>query len=132
LSLFRIDLSSPDFQSEYKAARKKHKTVSSDVTTLFEQLEKDPKSGDHMPRVGENIYKIRMGVKGQFGKSGGYRIIYHIDDTLERMVVTPIAMYFKPDTPTLPDEEIAERFGKVVKIVAAASLPTELPGQIPN
>jgi hypothetical protein len=68
-----------------------------------------------MPRVGDNLYKTRIGVKGQFGKRGGYRMIYHVD--MERKVITPIALYFKPDTPSMSDTEITERFDKVAKLV---------------
>ena len=71
MSSFQIDLGFPAFVLEYKAAQKKHRTLKNDVRAALEVLEKNPCDGDHMPRVGDNLYKIRIGVKGQFGKRGG-------------------------------------------------------------
>jgi mRNA-degrading endonuclease RelE of RelBE toxin-antitoxin system len=125
LSLYRIDLGFPVFIAEYKAALKQFPTFKDDVKKILEQLEKDPNIGDQMQRVGENVFKVRLGVKGQFGKRGGYRMIYHVDHS--RFVITPIALYFKPDTPSLPDREVAQRFDKLMKVILESAQQTQVP-----
>jgi mRNA-degrading endonuclease RelE of RelBE toxin-antitoxin system len=101
LNSFRIDVSFATFISEFKAATKKFKTFKADLIRAFEEIEKNPRAGDQIPRTGSDLFKIRLGVKGQIGKRGGYRLIYHVD--WSRQVITPIALYFKPDVPNLPD-----------------------------
>jgi mRNA-degrading endonuclease RelE of RelBE toxin-antitoxin system len=119
LNLYRIDLGFTDFVAEYKTLLKKFPTFKNDLKQTLEDLEKDPKLGDQMPRVGNNTFKVRLGLKGQFGKRSGFRLIYHVDES--RHVVTLLALYFKPDTPNLPDHEVAERFGKLMKIILQPS-----------
>lgn len=116
MSSFRIDVDFPAFISEYKTARKKFASFKNDLKTALEELEANPKVGDQIPGCGDDLFKIRIGVKGQLGKRGGYRLIYHVD--WDRAVITPVALYFKPDTPDLPDSKIKERFGRVVEYLA--------------
>lgn len=123
MSLFRIDLGFADFITEYKLALKKFPTFKDNVKKTLEQLEHDPNIGDRMQRVGESVFKVRLGVKGQFGKSGGYRMIYHVDST--SAVITPLALYFKPDIPKLPDHEVAERFQRLMKAILGAAQQTQ-------
>jgi len=129
LNSFQIDLSFHAFVSEYKAALRKFPSFKKDLVATLEQVEKDPRVGDQMQRVGENVFKTRIGIKGQIGKSGGYRLIYHVD--WERKVVTPIALYFKPETAKLPDNEVAARFNRLFEAIQAAKQPTP-PGSLTN
>lgn len=117
MSSFRIDVTFPVFSSELKAALKKHRNLKSDLIECFTRMEADPKAGDRMPRVGSNVFKIRVGMKGQFGRRGGYRLIYHVD--FDRCVITALALYFKPDTAKLPDSEVQARIVRVRKPVSA-------------
>ena len=121
MNSFSIDVSFPPFLIELKEAKKKFPSFPKhDLPATFEILEKNPRAGDQIPRVGADVFKIRIGVKGQFGKSGGYRLIYHVD--MERLVITPIALYFKPDTPNLSDSEVAERFIKLLDFILQTKL----------
>jgi mRNA-degrading endonuclease RelE of RelBE toxin-antitoxin system len=122
LNSFRIDVSFATFISEFKAATKKFKTFKADLIRAFEEIEKNPRAGDQIPRTGSDLFKIRLGVKGQIGKRGGYRLIYHVD--WSRQVITPIALYFKPDVPNLPDAEVTRRFGELIRQNLAASTAT--------
>jgi mRNA-degrading endonuclease RelE of RelBE toxin-antitoxin system len=122
LSSFSIDISFPPFMSELKAAKKKFPTIKNDLAASFAEIEQNPKAGDHIPRCGEDLYKLRIGVKGQMGKRGGYRMIYHVSWT--RKLITPIALYFKADTPNLSESEVTERFGKVIAIIAPSETRT--------
>jgi len=116
LSLFRIDAGFAPFASEYKLALRSFPTFKNDLSSAFEQLETAPRLGDAIPRVGPDLFKIRLGVKGRFGKRGGYRLIYHVD--WSREVITPLALYFKKDTPNLPDSEIIQRVEQIMQYIA--------------
>lgn len=106
----------PDFVSDYKVALKKFHTFKNDLTAAFAILENAPETGDQIPHTGRFIFKVRIGIKGQqIGKRGGFRLIYHVDSA--RQVITPIALYFKPDTPTLSNAEISARLGKFAEYV---------------
>jgi hypothetical protein len=72
--------------------------------------------------TGDFVFKIRIGVKKQgIGKRGGYRLLYHIDH--KRHVITPLALYFKPDALALSHAEIAHRLNKLSEIVNHARPP---------
>jgi mRNA-degrading endonuclease RelE of RelBE toxin-antitoxin system len=115
LSLFRIDAGFTPFASEVKLALRNFPTFKADLLKTFETLETTPRAGDAIPRVGPDIFKIRLGVKGRFGKRGGYRLIYHVD--WSREVITPLALYFKKDTPNMADSEIIGRFEQVLEYI---------------
>jgi hypothetical protein len=119
-SSFRIDLQFPPFESELRLALKTHPTLKQDLATVFERLEGEARAGDAIPRVGAagSVFKIRLGVKGLFGKRGGYRLLYHGD--CDRKVITPVALYFKKDTPNLPDHVVVQRFVAVTKYISAS------------
>ncbi len=110
---FRIDAEYPPFVRDYKAAVKKFPSLNRDIKSTFEVLETNSRAGDAIPGYKEAVWKIRIGVKGQMGKSSGYRLIYHVD--WSRQVITPLALYFKPETPQLSDAEIAARFERLAR-----------------
>jgi len=74
-----------------------------------------------------DIYKVRLGLKGQFGKSGGFRVIYQVDQN--RKVVTLMALYFKPERAKLTDAEMKDRMDKVAVHIAAV---THIEPPLPN
>lgn len=116
---FIIDLTNPSFVGEYKSALQQFPELKSNVIAELEVLEKDPRSGrDAIPGFAQALWKTRLGVKGRFGKRGGYRMIYHVD--WERRVVTPVALYFKKDIPDLPVAEIQQRFEAITKVLQTA------------
>jgi mRNA-degrading endonuclease RelE of RelBE toxin-antitoxin system len=117
LNSFQIDITLPIFVSDYKAALKKFPKLKTDLKVLLETIETDPTVGDRIPRQGADLYKVRLGLKGQFGKSGGYRLIYQVDQ--QRKVVTLVALYFKPERPKLTDAEMKDRLDKVAVHIAA-------------
>jgi mRNA-degrading endonuclease RelE of RelBE toxin-antitoxin system len=113
-NLYRIDAGFGPFLSEYKSALKKFPAFKSDVFKTFEQLETAPNSGDRMKHTNTFVYKIRIGVKKQgIGKSGGYRLIYHVDD--ERRVITPLAIYYKPDKADIEADDLRSRLKKLIE-----------------
>jgi mRNA-degrading endonuclease RelE of RelBE toxin-antitoxin system len=116
LSLYRIDIAFAPFVAEYKDALKKFRSFKHDLTIALAALESSPKSGDQLRYTADNVFKVRIGIKGQnIGKRGGFRLIYHVDS--DRKVITLLALYFKPDTPSMSNAEIAVRLGKFAKYV---------------
>jgi mRNA-degrading endonuclease RelE of RelBE toxin-antitoxin system len=124
LSLYRIDVNFAPFASEYKAALKKFRSFKDDLTAAFASLETNPEvAGDQLRYTADNVFKIRIGIKGQnIGKRGGFRLIYHID--VARKVITPLALYFKHEAPSMSDAEIADRLGKFVEYAKQPSAST--------
>ncbi len=71
LSLYRIDIAFAPFVSEYKSALKKFRSFKNDLTEALTALEYDPKSGDQLRYTADNVFKVRISVKGQnIGKRG--------------------------------------------------------------
>jgi mRNA-degrading endonuclease RelE of RelBE toxin-antitoxin system len=106
---------------------KKFPKVKVDLKALLESIEEDPTAGDRIPRHGLDLYKVRLGIKGQFGKSGGYRLIYQVDQN--RKVVTLLALYFKPERPNLTDAEMKDRIDKIAVHIASI---THVEPPLPN
>jgi mRNA-degrading endonuclease RelE of RelBE toxin-antitoxin system len=126
LNSFTIDLGFPDFVHEYKLALKNYPTVKANIRETLAILEQDPTAGgDSIPGYSRALWKIRLGVRGKFGKRGGYRLIYHVD--WERKVLTPVALYFKRDTPDLPVAEVTRRSKEVAAAIETKALPTPTP-----
>jgi hypothetical protein len=95
------------------------------MTRILEEIEANPRAGDQIPNTKANLFKVRIGIKGQMGKSGAYRMIYHVDQ--DRMVITPIALYFKPDRSKLPDTEVARRFDDLLQHLRCPVEPPKPP-----
>lgn len=104
MSLYRIDLANHRFVRDLKAAKKKYRTINNDLSAIFVQLEQDPTVGNAIPRFHRQVWKIRVGIKGHTGKSGGYRLIYHVG--WESKVVTPLLFHSKPEIEKIPDSMI--------------------------
>jgi len=113
LSKYQIDVSLRFFQDDYQKVLQRHPTFKNDISSAFSSLETNPEIGKAIPKFSRQVWKIRIGVKGVMGKSGGYRLIYHVDFT--RKVITPMALYFKGETEQLPDHEVQRLFGEVAK-----------------
>lgn len=63
----------PDFERQFKALAKRHKSLKQDILNFTESLEKNPFQG---VEIAPGLRKIRMAIssKGR-GKSGGARVI---------------------------------------------------------
>jgi mRNA-degrading endonuclease RelE of RelBE toxin-antitoxin system len=133
-NLYRIDAGFGPFLSEYKSALKKFPTFKSDIYKKFEELESAPTSGDRMKYTNTFVYKIRIGVKKQgIGKSGGFRLIYHVDD--KRRVITPLAVYYKPDKTDIEADDLQARLKKLIDLAKKNKSPVathEHPSQSVN
>ena len=103
----KIDLSAPTFTRDLEEAIKRHRSVRTDLETVLQSLEQNPNIGDWIPGLGEEVRKIRIGVKKDgIGKSKGYRLIYKVDREIS--VITPLFFHFKPDLALVPSKDILE------------------------
>ena len=69
-----------EFDKEAKRLQKKYPSLAHDLSALVDSLYQKPKTGTSL---GSNTYKIRLAIasKGK-GKSGGARVITHVDTEL--------------------------------------------------
>ncbi|RPH29897.1 MAG: hypothetical protein EHM93_16605 [Bacteroidales bacterium] len=105
---------SKSFKRQAKPLLKKFPSLRGELTSLEEELMENPRLGKSL---GHDSYKIRLGVKSKGkGKSGGLRVISHLDTEVVKMVeiegkdmiVTLISIYDKSETASISDKELRE------------------------
>lgn len=70
-------LSTHEFDKEFKRLSKKYPSLSTDIKDWVNKLKLQPEDGTSL---GSGLFKVRLSVKSKGkGKSGGIRIIKHID-----------------------------------------------------
>lgn len=75
---FNIEVTD-DFLKRVKNLAKKYRSIKQDIGALQQELINNPYSG---VKIADNIYKVRMAIKSKGrGKSGGARVISHVDVT---------------------------------------------------
>lgn len=105
-----------NFQKEAKRYLKKFKSLRTELQKLNSQLLENPKIGTP---IGNNTFKIRLAVKSKGkGKSGGFRIISHLDINIilseHTNKVYLLSIYDKSETGSISSKEI-ERIIKRLK-----------------
>lgn len=69
----------PQFEKELDRLSGKYHRVTEEVAVLGDQLKRDERPGDKIPRVGYDVYKVRLkNPSAGRGKSGGFRVIYYV------------------------------------------------------
>jgi mRNA-degrading endonuclease RelE of RelBE toxin-antitoxin system len=104
-------LTSTSFEKEFKKLAKKHKSLKSDISELFNSLQENPEQG---VSLGKNCHKIRLAIssKGK-GKSGGARVITQfqvINDTIYLL-----SIFDKSDKDTISDKELIALIESILK-----------------
>lgn len=80
------------FKRNAKKLAKKYKSLSQDIRLLINKLQSDPYLGN---RLTSNVYKARIAIKSKGrGKSGGGRVIYYVNITLEENDNNDVNIYF--------------------------------------
>lgn len=94
----------PNFAKDVKKLAKRYKFLAKDLTSLKNELIKNPKSGANL---GKNCFKIRVANSStRSGKSGGFRVIYYFID--ESGFICLLAIYSKSDMESISDEKISQ------------------------
>jgi len=98
---FEIIATEP-FERKLKKLSKKHKSLSKDLTNLFEKLTDNSDIG--VP-LGKDCFKIRLAIasKGK-GKSGGARIITYVKRV--KSIIYLMDIYDKSEQSTITDKEL--------------------------
>ncbi|APW66874.1 hypothetical protein LPB137_13890 [Poseidonibacter parvus] len=93
-------ISLESFKKDVKKLYKKNKKLPSDLKTLNEVLNENPKAGIELT---SDLYKIRLeNSSSKVGKSGVFRIIYYYIDKDENLYLLKI--YSKTETPNIKEE----------------------------
>lgn len=98
----------PNFDKEAKSLAKKYRSLKTELSRLFTELQENPTLGTPL---GNDVYKIRLAIssKGK-GKSGGARVISFVK-TLTNSVYL-FSIYNKGNKDTITDKEIQELLKK--------------------
>ena len=101
------------FERKLKRLAKKYKSLSADLSILFDELSENPTLGTS---IGNDCYKIRMSItsKGK-GKSGGARLITYVRIVKETVFLMDI--YDKSEQANITDKELE----KLIKILSDES-----------
>jgi hypothetical protein len=101
---FKI-IPTPPFERELKQLAKKYPSIKKDITALAQQLAQQPQMGTPL---GHDCFKIRMAItaKGK-GKSGGARVITHVQVTKEHIFL--LSIYDKSEAENIADKELLGR-----------------------
>ncbi len=99
----------PSFRKELKKLAKKYNSLKQEITSLFNNLERNPTIGTP---IGKNCYKIRIAIasKGK-GKSGGARIITNF--VITDSTIYLLAIYDKSEKDNISDKELLELLNDV-------------------
>lgn len=96
----------PEFKRSLRTLSKKYRHVRSDIQPVIEQLQTGKFVGDQIPRTRYVVFKIRIKNRDiQKGKSGGYRLIYHVKTPTKVILVT---LYSKADQVDISPEQIRQ------------------------
>lgn len=92
------------FERKLKRLAKKYKSLSEDLSTLFDELAENPTLG--VP-IGKDCYKIRVAItsKGK-GKSGGARLITYV--RIVRETVFLMDIYDKSEQANISGKELEQ------------------------
>jgi len=90
------------FERKYKRLAKKYKSLPFDLTSVIDELAKNPRLGNP---IGKDCYKIRISIasKGK-GKSGGAKLITYV--LIINNTVFLMDIYDKSEQANIADEEL--------------------------
>ncbi len=98
----------PKFAKELKKLSKKYSSLKTEYYELLRSLSTNPIQGNSL---GNNLFKIRLSIKSKLsGKSGGARVIIHVEISETQIVL--VSIYDKSDQETITIKEINERIKK--------------------
>lgn len=94
------------FKRQLKRLGRKYRHIQSDISPVIDQLTQGDTPGEQVPDLDYTIYKARIrNTDAKRGKSGGYRIIYHLLTNSDCML---IAIYSKSKRVDISASEIKE------------------------
>jgi len=104
-SLFEIKFAD-QFKQDIKRLAKKYRQIKSDIKPIIEQLELGELIGVRIPETNDIFYKVRIKNSDiQKGKSGGYRLIYHVQGST---IIIMMTIYTKSEKEDISAKRIRE------------------------
>jgi len=96
----------PEFQTKFKALKKRYRDIQSDIKPIFEQLENGLVLGDQFSGIDAVVVKVRVkNSDAKRGKSGGYRLIYWIASPT---LIVMLDIYSKSDQENVTAHEVSQ------------------------
>ena len=96
----------PEFQTKFKALKKRYRNIQSDIKPIFEQLENGSVLGDQFSGIDAVVVKVRVkNSDAKRGKSGGYRLIYWIASPT---LIIMLDIYSKSDRENVTAYEVGQ------------------------
>jgi mRNA-degrading endonuclease RelE of RelBE toxin-antitoxin system len=94
-----------EFKRNLRFLSKKYRNVRSDIEPIIAEIQKGKFVGDQIPKTGDSvIYKVRVRNRDtKKGKSGGYRIIYFLENEQKVILLT---IYSKTKQSDISPEKI--------------------------
>lgn len=94
-----------EFKRNIRQLAKKYRRIKTDLQPLLDVLGQGETPGDRVPKLEIVMYKVRTpNSDAKKGKSGGYRIIYFVEDEQTIILVT---IYSKTEQADITPNEIA-------------------------
>ncbi|MEN0046406.1 MAG: type II toxin-antitoxin system RelE/ParE family toxin [Bacteroidota bacterium] len=99
-----------EFAKDVKRMYKKYRSLKEDLNELEHELMENPYAGT---RISDDFYKIRLAIKSKGkGKSGGGRVVYHIDAKIveedNHVEITLLKLYDKSDQESVSTSEVKD------------------------
>jgi len=100
----RIIITEP-FGRKLKKLKKKYPSIKNDLSGLLSDMEDGKISGDPIPGLFNKVFNVRAGSSDmKKGKSGGFRIIYYVDN--ENGEIYLLTVYAKTKNENIPVKDI--------------------------
>ena len=94
----------PEFKRNLRALSKRYPHIRSDLEPILEQLQAGDLVGDRIPRIGHVLFKARIrNHDARRGKSGGYRLIYYLQEPKRLVLIT---LYSKSEQSDIAAAEV--------------------------
>jgi mRNA-degrading endonuclease RelE of RelBE toxin-antitoxin system len=79
----------PEFKRNLRHLVKKYRRIQTDLQPILDQLMRGETPGDKIAQIEEQVFKVRVRNRDAArGKSGGYRVIYHVATTGAVILIT--------------------------------------------
>lgn len=95
------------FKRQLKKLKKKYSHIKDDLNPLLISIEEGELPGDPIPGLLNKVYKERCASSDmKRGKSGGYRVIYYLEDQDSKIHL--LSIYSKAQRENIPVDEILQ------------------------
>jgi mRNA-degrading endonuclease RelE of RelBE toxin-antitoxin system len=114
----RVDLHA-SFKKDLKPLARKYRAVVTELDDLITELEAGKRTGDKIPNVGYDVYKVRLAnPSAGRGKRGGFRVVYYVKLADHVILLT---IYSKTEQSDIPTQTIQTLIEEIANTQTGAS-----------